>query len=97
MTLLTTAAPTAAGDTTTSQPEFIRLPRVGLCHFTGLSRSKLNQLILPCSQNGNNPPVKSLCLRPNGALKGTRLIPLQSLIDYLYSQMDSVQAGGSNE
>jgi hypothetical protein len=63
-------------------------PKAGLCPYTGLSRSKLNQLILPCEQNDFKPPVKSVCLRQRGAIKGTRLIVLDSLLDYLYSQID---------
>jgi hypothetical protein len=73
------------------KPEFIRLPKGGLCPHTGLSRSKLNQLILPCKQNDWNPKVKSICLRQPGAVKGTRLIVLDSLLDYLYSQMEEVK------
>jgi hypothetical protein len=70
-------------------PIYTRLPRSGeYCHWTGLSRSKLNQLILPCDENGHCPPVKSLSLRPRGALKGTRLILLESLLDYLSSQLE---------
>ncbi len=65
-------------------PEFIRLPKPGtLCPYTGLSRSKLNELIL-----GSNPPVKSVCLRKRGARTGTRLISYDSLMSYLSSFMD---------
>jgi len=71
-----------------NKPEFIRLPKGGLCPYTGLSRSKLNQLILPCEQNDWKPPVKSVCLRQRGAVKGTRLILLESLLDYLYKQLE---------
>ena len=70
------------------RPEFIRLPKGGLCPITGLSRSKLNELILPCDQNDFKPPVKSVCLRKRGAATGTRLIVLDSLLDYLYSQAE---------
>ena len=76
------------GKVASARPEFIRLPKGGLCPYTGLSRSKLNQLILPCEQNEWKPPVKSVCLRKRGAIKGTRLIVLDSLLDYLYSQID---------
>ena len=70
-------------------PTFIRLPKAGShCLWTGLSRSKLNQLILPCDANGHSPPVKSVSLRPRGALKGTRLILLESLLDYLLEQLE---------
>ena len=90
MTHLTPAAQTAANSLL--RPEFIRLPKGGLCPFTGLSRSKLNQLILPCSQNEFKPPVKSVCLRQRGAIKGTRLIVLDSLLNFLYSQIEKPKA-----
>jgi len=61
------------------KPEFIRLPKAGtLCPFTGLSRTKLWEIL--CTRK-----VKTVCLRRPGALKGARLVHLQSLLDYLYS------------
>ena len=61
------------------QPTWIRLPKSGQqCPYTGLSRSVLNGLIL-----GNHAPVRSLSLRKQFALKGTRLIHLGSLLAYL--------------
>lgn len=61
------------------RPVYIRLPKSGtLCPYSSLSRSVLNSLIL-----GPNAPVKSVSLRKRHALKGTRLIHLQSLLDYL--------------
>ena len=66
------------------QPEFIRLPKNGLCPWTGLSRSGMNDLILSTKANGNRPPVKSVCLRRPGAKRGARLIHLRSLLDYLH-------------
>jgi hypothetical protein len=78
------SAATAANVATPILPEFIRLPRPGmLCNWTGLSRSKLNELILPCSVNDFKAPVRSVCLRRKGAAKGARLINLQSLLEYL--------------
>jgi hypothetical protein len=75
-----------------NQPEFIRLPRPGMrCDWTGLSRSKLNQLILPCEANCNNPPVKSVSLRIPGSKRGARLIALESLLTYLWARIE----GGS--
>lgn len=65
-------------------PEFIRLPKGGTqCNWTGLSRSKLNELILPTKANKGRPPVKSICLRSEGAAKGCRLISLRSLLCHL--------------
>jgi hypothetical protein len=85
-----TIAPVIAipANTAAVQPEFIRLPKTGLCPWTGLSRAKLNELILPTLANGNKPPVKSVCLRKPGASKGARLIHLQSLLAYLRANME---------
>ncbi len=78
------SAATAGNVATPTMPEFIRLPKPGhLCSWTGLSRSKLNELILPCPFNAHKPPVRSVCLRRQGAVKGTRLIDLASLLAYL--------------
>ena len=66
---------------------WIRLPKSGQqCPFTGLSRSVLNGLIL-----GDNAPVRSLSLRKQYALKGTRLIHLGSLLAYLDGVASSQQ------
>ena len=65
-------------------PEFIRLPKTGTtCPHTGLSRSYLNQLVLPCSWNEQKPPVRSVVLRKSGCLTGVRLICYRSLMTYL--------------
>lgn len=67
-----------------AEPEYIRLPKGGaLCPHTGLTRSYLNSLILPTGQNKFNPPVKSVCLRQDGARTGVRLIVYKSLLAYL--------------
>jgi hypothetical protein len=79
-----TAAAMAAYVPTPTLPETIRLPKPGhLCAWTGMSRSKLNELILPCEANDHRPPVRSVCLRKRGAVKGCRLIYLASLLSYL--------------
>jgi len=75
-----------------ARPEFIRLPLHGLCPWTGLSRSKLNELILPNPANGFRPPVKSVSLAPLGKTKGVRLIYLESLLDCLHRHSQ----GGEN-
>src|SRR4029453_3946110 len=78
------SAATAANVATPILPEFIRLPRSGmLCNWTGLSRSKLNELILYCPANEFKAPVRSVCLRRKGAAKGARLINLESLLQHL--------------
>jgi len=66
---------------TTVKPEWIRLPKPAhQCPHSGLSRSKLNELIL-----GPKPPVRSVCLRKRGQVRGTRLISYDSLMAYLNS------------
>jgi len=70
------------------RPEFIRLPKGGAEHFTGLTRSKLNELVLPSALNHGKPPVRSVCLRQPGRQKGVRLIHLKSLLDFLNSQLE---------
>ena len=61
------------------QPVYIRLPKPGtLCPYSSLSRSVLNTLVL-----GPNAPVKSVSLRKRHAIRGVRLIHLQSLLEYL--------------
>ena len=84
------AAPASAASTP-SEREFIRLPKSGQCPITGLTRSKLYDLISPNEDNGFKPPVKSVSLRKPGQIKGTRLIVLQSLLDYLYREVDKFQ------
>jgi len=76
-----------------SDREFIRLPKTGtLCPFTGLTRSKMNALVLACPANDHKPPVKSVCLRQRGAVKGVRLIVYRSLMDYLHGLEGSAAA-----
>jgi hypothetical protein len=67
------------------RPETIRLPTAGTrCPYTGLSRSTLNNLILPCPLNGFKPPVRSFSIKRRNAVRGLRLICYESLIAYLY-------------
>ena len=81
--------PGSPGGLTPITPYYLRLPQAGFhCPWTGLSRSKLNQLILPCAENSHAPPVKSLCLKKRGALRGTRLIVFESLMDHLEQQAE---------
>ncbi len=56
------------------RPEFIRLPLRGPCPWTGLTRAKPNQLVLPCAANNFRAPVRSVSLAPPGKTKGVRLI-----------------------
>jgi hypothetical protein len=76
---------------TPAEPEFLRLPPPGVrCPFTGLSRSALNELILPTELNGFKPPVRSFCIRRRGARTGIRLIDYASLKSYILANAESV-------
>ena len=74
-----------------SAPEFIRIPKSGPCPYTGLCRSTMYGLLTPTEENDYRPPVKSVSLRKRGQIKGTRLVVYQSLIDYLYGQVNEFQ------
>jgi site-specific DNA recombinase len=70
---------------------YVRLPKPGQrCEQTGLSRSKLNELILPSARNSFDPPVKSLSLKLPGRARGTRLIVWSSLKQFLADQETEV-------
>ncbi len=65
-------------------PTYVRLPKPGTqCPYSGLSRAKLNELILPNERNGFDPPVASKSIRQKGAQRGIRLVLLESLMAYL--------------
>ena len=66
--------------------EFVRLPKPSTtCPITGLSRSGMWGLIA----EGH---VRSVCLRKKGAAKGTRLVHLRSLLDYLHAHTDVIKS-----
>jgi hypothetical protein len=94
------ASHTVAALTATSaltRPEFIRLPAPGLkCGFTGMSRSALNELILPSEKNGFKPPVRSFCLRQKGAAKGIRLVDYSSLSSHIRTA-GNIEQGVENQ
>lgn len=76
-----TTDPVAAPANSCNKPEFLRLPKSGtLCPWTGLSRSKMWQVI-----QSSNGKIKTVCLRRKGAVKGARLIHFDSLMNYLHS------------
>ena len=86
---LTTKPIAVAGQSPVVRPEFIRLPKPRTCDpWTGLSRSTLNLLVLPCRENNYRPPVRSCTLRRKGTTKGVRLIDLQSLLDYINAHVE---------
>lgn len=78
-------------------PEFIRLPQSGTRDpIFGLSRSALNNLILPCAANGFKPPVRSISLKQKYAVRGIRLIYVESLREYLRSLSAPEQSSSPN-
>ena len=94
MNASTTTAPIQSSEASPVIPEFIRLPKPGtLCRWTGLSRSKLNELILPSPLNSFKPPVRSLSLRNRGQVKAVRLIVLDSLLSYLRGLLEQQSTG----
>lgn len=73
--------------TSADEPEYIRLPKAKeRCPRSGLTRSYLNELILPTERNGYQPPVKSKSIRRTGNMRGVRLILWESLKSYLNNQ-----------
>jgi hypothetical protein len=71
-------------------PETIRLPKVGgQDPYFGMSRSALNELILPTARNGYKPPVRSFVLRRKGARTGIRLIDFASLKNFILSHPEN--------
>jgi len=78
-------------------PEFLRLPPPGQqCAWTGMSRSALNALILPCAANKNNPPVRSFVLRQRGAKTGIRLLDYSSLRAHILAHVETGATGGES-
>jgi hypothetical protein len=72
------------------RPEYIRLPKpYERCRLTGLSRSTLAELAVPCKENNFTPPVKSVLIRKRGAQRGIRLVRFDSLLDYLHKLENS--------
>jgi hypothetical protein len=79
----------------THPPEFLRLPPPGQrCAWTGLSRSAINELILPTPRNGQKPPVRSFVLRQRGAKTGIRIVDYSSLRAHILVHAETGAAGG---
>jgi hypothetical protein len=71
-----------------SLPEYIRMPKVGEKEpISKLSRSSIDRVVRPQKCNNFKPPVVSRCVRiQGGARRGTRLILLSSLLDFIDQQ-----------
>jgi hypothetical protein len=75
-------------------PEFLRLPAPGQrCAWTGLSRSAINEWILPTPRNSNKPPVRSFVLRQKGAKTGIRLVDYSSLRSHILAHPEDGKQG----
>jgi hypothetical protein len=59
-------------------PVWVRSPKIGAEHYTGLGRSKLYEL----AAKGK---IKSRSIREPGQIKGTRLFNLRSILDFIES------------
>jgi hypothetical protein len=71
------------------QAEFIRMPKARERDpLFGLSRSYLNNLVLPCRENRYRPPVRSIVLRRPGAKTGVRLVDVVSLRQHLLAHVE---------
>jgi hypothetical protein len=79
-----TTAPISIAPAIALKPEWLRLPKSpALCPYSGLTRSKLNEMVLPCKANNFCPPVQSISLRKRGQTKAVRLIVYDSLMAHL--------------
>ena len=80
----------AAEAGTSPRCEFLRLPPPGKqCPVTGLTRSFLNLLVLPCKENDFKPPVRSFSLRRKGRARGVRLVDRADLVRYIREHVES--------
>jgi hypothetical protein len=70
--------------------EFFRLPAKGQ-RIYGLTRSTINELVLPTEANNHRPPVKSLVIKKRHAIRGIRLIHRESFLAYLAAQLEGNQ------
>lgn len=71
--------------------QYLQLPKPpARCPVTGLSRSKICELILPCKANDFRPPVLSISLKSNKlAKRGLRIYSVASLLSYIAGQAES--------
>jgi hypothetical protein len=65
------------------EDEFLRIPSRGeKCPITGLSRTSVEEIVVPSKKNNFNPPVRARLRRKPGKLRGIWLIPRQEYIRY---------------
>ena len=78
------AGQVVADSSTVTMPAYLRLPRAGTrCAVTGLTRTALNELILPTAANGYRAIVRSYSLKRPGQIRGIRLISLPDLVRHI--------------
>lgn len=74
----------------TAASDWQRIPKPGSrCSFSGLSRSKLYELITPSKENEFRPPVDSIVLKSNGKKRGVRLYSRSSYEGFLKRLQDA--------
>lgn len=61
------------------------------CAWSGYSRAMLVALTVPLKRNKFSPPVQSVSLKRPGQKHGSRLIVLQSLLDYMREHTEGGQ------
>jgi len=74
-------------------PVWVRSPKTGPEHYTGLGRSKLYEL----AAKGK---IRSRSIREPGQIKGTRLFDLRSILDFIEScgnKNEAASVGGEME
>lgn len=78
--------------TTSGECFYLRLPRSGTYDsLFGLSRSTWNNLILPCKANGFKPPIRSISVKQRHAVRGCRLIVVESAMEY-FAKLEAEQS-----
>jgi hypothetical protein len=93
-----TTTPLSVAAAMSTPPEFMRLPRSRQRDpVFGLSRSFINELILPCPENNHRPPVRSVVLRRRGARTGVRLVDIDSLRSHLNQHVEPAYRVPSGE
>jgi len=76
---------------------YIRLPRPGeRCRYSGLSRTGLSEICVPCAANDFKPQVHSKLLRKKYARRGIRLVHLGSLMEFI-GGLPTQQGGPDDE
>jgi hypothetical protein len=89
---------TVSNPTPVAGVEFIRLPPPkGRDPLFGLSRSFLNELILPCPANGYKPPVQSHVLRRRGYRNGIRLISVDGLRRFIQAHEEFLATSNNSD